>query len=173
MAAALPGPSLPPHDGRFDDRLFRQTLGRFATGVVLLTASIDGVPLGLVVNSFSSVSLHPPLVSFCVTRASLTWRRMRPVRRFGINVLAAHHADYVRRAAPPGADRFTDIEYRHSAAGTPILADAVAFIECKLEDEHEAGDHLIALGRAEELLHNSGHEPLLFWNGSYGTFRRT
>ena len=88
---------------------FRDALARFATGVAFVTAAPGGEPAGLVVNSLASVSLDPPLISFCPSRGSLTWRRMRRAGRFGVNVLRRHHEDFVARATPPRADRFGDL----------------------------------------------------------------
>ena len=75
------------------------------------------------------MSLRPPLLSFCPARDSRTWRRMRAAGRFGVNVLAEQHDAYVRRAAPAGADRFAGVDHRTTAAGVPVLADALAFLE--------------------------------------------
>jgi 3-hydroxy-9,10-secoandrosta-1,3,5(10)-triene-9,17-dione monooxygenase reductase component len=122
--------------------LFRETLGRFATGVALVTAGAEGVPLGLIANSLASVSLSPPLVSFCPSRDSFTWSRMRRARRFGVNLLGAQHEDYVRRAAPADADRFAGIDWELTPSGVPRLGDALAFLECAIDAEHPAGDPL-------------------------------
>lgn len=154
-----------------DERRFRQAVGRFATGVALVTAQHGGEPLGLVVNSFASVSLRPPLVSFCPARASLTWRRMRATGRFGINVLGADHADFVARAAPAGADRFAGVEHAPSPRGVPVVAGAVAFLDCRLEAEHAAGDHFIVVGRVEEARMHGDGDPLVFWASGYRGLR--
>ena len=91
-----------------DDDTLRDAFGRFATGVAFVTAEVAGTPHGLIVSSFAAVSLEPPLVSFCPSRSSLTWRRMREARRFGVHVLATWHGEFARRAAAPGADRFAE-----------------------------------------------------------------
>jgi 3-hydroxy-9,10-secoandrosta-1,3,5(10)-triene-9,17-dione monooxygenase reductase component len=148
--------------------LFRETLGRFATGVAFVTASADGEPLGMVVNALSSVSLDPPLLLFCPGRDSFTWRRMRRSGRFGVNVLEARDEEFVRRATPAGADRFAGVRWRPSAAGVPILEDALAFAGCGIESVIPAGDHWIVVGRVEEAWVDREGDPLVFWAGSFG-----
>src|SRR5918994_5482944 len=90
---------------------FRTALGRFPTGVALVTAAPGGEPAGLIVNSLTSVSLEPPLLSFCPSRSSLTWARMRRTGRFGVNVLGRQHERFARSASPPGADRFARVDW--------------------------------------------------------------
>ena len=122
-----------------------------------------GSPLGLVVSSLASVSLRPPLVSFCPSRDSFTWSRMRRAGRFGVNVLGESHADYVRAAAPAGADRFAGRRVvAHRLAACRGSTDAIAFLECAIEAEHRAGDHWIVVGRVERALTAPGL-PLLTW----------
>ena len=115
-----------------DERSLRAAFGRFATGVAFVATEVGGTPLGLIVSSFAAVSLEPPLVSFCPSRASITWQRMRRAERFDVHILDARQAGFARRATPPGADRFAD---------PGVLQDAVASIECDLAAEHGAGDH--------------------------------
>ena len=109
-------------------RALRIAFGRWATGVAFVTAKVDGHPLGLIVSTFAAVSLDPPLVSFCPSRDSLTWRRMRHADRFAVNVLEAGHGDFARRAAEPGADRFAE-----------PLRDAVAVIDCDARGRARGG----------------------------------
>src|SRR5829696_6929952 len=103
-----PAHAIQPAEPGLDERSLRAAFGRFATGVAFVTTEVDGAPLGLIVSWFAAVSLDPPMVSFSPSRASLTWRRMRRAGRFAVNVLDERHADFARRAAAPGADRFTD-----------------------------------------------------------------
>jgi 3-hydroxy-9,10-secoandrosta-1,3,5(10)-triene-9,17-dione monooxygenase reductase component len=120
---------------------------------------VAGTPHGLIVSSFAAVSLEPPLVSFCPSRSSLTWRRMREARRFGVHVLATWHGEFARRAAAPGADRFVE-----------PLEGALAVIECELEAEHPAGDHWIVVGRVTRLQLSAETEPLVYFAGGFGAF---
>jgi 3-hydroxy-9,10-secoandrosta-1,3,5(10)-triene-9,17-dione monooxygenase reductase component len=151
----------PAEPGYLDESL-RVAFGRFATGVTFVTAEVDGSPLGLIVSSFAAVSLEPPLVSFCASRDSFTWRRMRTAGRFTVNVLGAEHGDFARRAAAPGADRFADAD--------EVLRDAVAVIDCEIEAEHAAGDHSIVVGRVRRLRVPARREPLLYFSGRFGHF---
>jgi flavin reductase (DIM6/NTAB) family NADH-FMN oxidoreductase RutF len=142
-----------------DDRTLRDAFGRFATGVAFVTAEVAGTPHGLIVSSFAAVSLEPPLVSFCPSRSSLTWRRMREARRFGVHVLATWHGEFARRAAAPGADRFAE-----------PLEGALAVIECEFEAEYPAGDHSIVVGRVTRLHLSAETRPLVYFAGGFGAF---
>jgi 3-hydroxy-9,10-secoandrosta-1,3,5(10)-triene-9,17-dione monooxygenase reductase component len=155
-----------------DARSFRDALGRYATGVAFVTAAPDGEPAGLIVNSLSSVSLEPPLVSFCPSRNSLTWSRMRRTGRFGVNVLGRQHEPFARRATPPGADRFAGLVWRFGPGGTPLVTDAVATLECQIVDEHAAGDHWIVVGQVEHLRASTAGEPLLFHGGQFARLQQ-
>jgi flavin reductase (DIM6/NTAB) family NADH-FMN oxidoreductase RutF len=149
----------------------RRAAARFPTGVALITAAGGDA---LVVDSFVSVSLEPPLIAFCPSRRSLTWRRMRRRARFGVNVLAAQHAAGLRERARPGADRLAGLDVELSAAGVPALGDALAFLECTLDAEHAAGDHTIVVGRVREIRHGGDAPPLVFAGGDFAelTLRR-
>jgi len=162
--AALPKPSRPR-----DARAFRDTLAKFATGVAFVTAAPDGEPAGLIVNSLASVSLQPPLVSFCPSRTSLTWSRMRRTRRFGVNVLGRHHERFVAHAAPAGADRFAGLNWEPGHAGVPLLTDALASFECEIVAEHPTGDHWIVVGHVDNLRTSPTEDPLIFFAGAYRT----
>jgi len=156
-----------PLDPGVEEGLFRETLGRFATGVALITAGDEGAPLGLVANSLASVSLRPPLLSFGASRGSFTWSRMRRTGRFGVNVLGARHEDFVRRAAPAGADRFAGIDWELTQSGVPRLVHALAFADCAIEAEYPAGDHWIVVGRVEDAHVAGGGSPLVFWSSRF------
>ena len=153
---ALPAPIPRPE---LDERDLRAAFGSFATGVAFVTALVDGAPLGLIVSTFTAVSLDPPLVSFCPARDSFTWRRMRQAGHFRVSVLRAWHGDFARRAAEPEADRFAQ----------PLI-DPLAVIACDLEAEHPAGDHTIVLGRVRSLRVSSPSRPLVYFAGGFGAF---
>ncbi|WP_354699679.1 Flavin reductase [Paraconexibacter sp. AEG42_29] len=156
-----------------DAARFRQILGHYPTGVCVV-CGIDpaGEPAGLVVGSFTSVSLDPPLVAFFPDHASTTWPRIVPGRRFCVNVLGHDQQDLCRRFAVSGGDKFADVEWRPAAAtGSPALRDATAWVDCELEAVHRAGDHDIVVGRVLDLgLREEPAEPLLFLRGGYGRF---
>ena len=153
MTAPQRAPSPGPGD-------LRQATARFATGVALVTVAGGDA---LVVDSFVSVSLDPPLIAFCPSQASLTWRRMRRRRRFGVNVLGAHHADGLRERARPGADRLAGLDVEPTAAGVPRVRDALA---CTLDAEHVAGDHTIVVGRVHDIRRGTDAPPLVFFEGT-------
>jgi flavin reductase (DIM6/NTAB) family NADH-FMN oxidoreductase RutF len=151
-----------------DARSFRDALARFATGVALVTAALDGERAGLIVNSLTSVSLEPPLLSFCPSRSSLTWSRMRRARRFGVNVLGRQHERFAQRATPAGADRFAGLDWELGRGGVPLLTDALASIECEIVAEHPTGDHWIVVGRVDDLCLSPTKDPLVFFASAYG-----
>ena len=165
-AAAVGGSAPAP----FDAGAFRRTLGRFATGVTLVTAADASGPLGLIVNAFTSVSLEPPLIALCPSRHSFTWSRMRRCGRFGVNVLGAEHANYVRHAAQAEADRFVGIDYVPTESGVPRILSAIAFLDCEPIAEQPAGDHWIVVARVQDLLADHRAEPLVFSDGTLGSF---
>ena len=155
-----------------DARSFREALGRFATGVAFVAAAPDGEPAGLIVNSLTSVSLDPPLVSFCPSRSSLTWSRMRRTKRFAVNVLGRHHERFAMRAAPAGADRFAGLDWEFGPRGVPLLTDALATLECEIHAEHPAGDHWIVAGRVDDVRTSPLKDPLVFFAGAFGALQR-
>jgi 3-hydroxy-9,10-secoandrosta-1,3,5(10)-triene-9,17-dione monooxygenase reductase component len=163
MALAAPAAAAAPHA-----HAFRAALGRFATGVAFVTAAPDGEPTGLIVNSLASVSLEPPLISFCPSRSSLTWSRMRRARRFGVNVLGRQHERFARRATRAGADRFAGLDWKPARGGVPLLIDALVTLECEIVAEHSTGDHWIIVGRVDELRIPPMNDPLIFFAGQFG-----
>jgi flavin reductase (DIM6/NTAB) family NADH-FMN oxidoreductase RutF len=152
-----------------DTGAFREALGQFATGIAFVTATPDGEPAGLIVNSLTSVSLDPPLVAFCPARTSLTWQRMRRTGRFGVNVLGREQEDFARRATPAGADRFAGIDWDFGPGGAPLLTGALATLECEIVAEHAAGDHWIVVGRVDDLGTRRAGRPLIFFAGAFRT----
>jgi 3-hydroxy-9,10-secoandrosta-1,3,5(10)-triene-9,17-dione monooxygenase reductase component len=152
-----------------DPRSFRDALGRFATGIAFITAAPGGEPVGLIVNSLASVSVEPPLVSFCPARSSFTWTRMRRAGRFGVNVLGSWHRSWAMRATPADADRFTGLDWDVGPGGAPLLTDALASLECEIVAEHPAGDHWIVVGEVEDLRTSPIDDPLIFFAGAFAT----
>ena len=145
-------------------------LGRFATGVTVVTGMAGGDPVGLAVNSFTSVSLQPALVACCVARSSRTWPRLRATGTFCVNILADDQEALSRAFAGHPPDRFLGVGWRPGRSGVPILAGVLAWVECAVDAEHEAGDHLIVVGRVEELDVEREGRPLVFYRGGYGRF---
>jgi 3-hydroxy-9,10-secoandrosta-1,3,5(10)-triene-9,17-dione monooxygenase reductase component len=147
---------------------FRKVLGRFATGVTIITAMDGGEPAGVAANSFTSVSLDPPLVLFCVGRTSTTWPRIERARKFAVNILGEHQEPLSKLFATKGADRFGQTEWHLGVGGSPVLHDVIAYLDCEFWAEYDGGDHIIIVGRVLDLglTHDAG--PLVFYQGSYG-----
>ena len=151
--------------------LFRETLGHYPTGVAVVTAvTPDGRPAGMVVGTFSSVSLDPPLIAFFPATGSRSFEQLRTASAFCVNVLASDQESLCRRLATGGADKFDGVRWRPGPLGSPIIEDVVSWIECTFEDVREAGDHFIVLGRVHELAVERLTLPLLFFQGGYGRF---
>ncbi|QMV12511.1 flavin reductase [Streptomyces lincolnensis] len=156
-----------------DQAEFRRVLGSFATGVTVVTAPAtdsDTPPAGFACQSFSSLSLDPPLVAFMVGRTSTTWPRIARAGVFCVNVLGAHQGELCRGFAVSGRDKFADVAYDASpASGSPRLAGALAWIDCTIHAVHTGGDHLIVVGRVEALGTGAGEDeaPLLFHKGRF------
>ena len=149
---------------------FRQVLGHYATGVTVITALDDGKPYGLAANSFTSVSLDPPLVSFCAAHTSSTWPHIKAAGHFCVNILGDGQEEMSRLFAVSGADKFASIGWKRATTGAPVLEDVLGWLDCTIEAEHEAGDHVIVVGRVHDLdVAHEGH-PLLFFRGGYGGF---
>ncbi|PZG16528.1 flavin reductase family protein [Nonomuraea aridisoli] len=159
-------------DGVVEGRRFREVLGTFATGVVAITAvdPRDGRPCGLAVNSFTSVSLDPPLVAFCVAHTSTSWPRVRGAGVVTVNVLADGQRDVCAQLASRGGDKFAGLSWTGSPGGNPVLGDALAWLDCAIEAEHAAGDHTIVVARVLRLAALADGEPLVFFRGAYGSF---
>ncbi|MHB1538956.1 MAG: flavin reductase [Solirubrobacteraceae bacterium] len=157
--------------GRTDSDWMRQVLGQYPTGVCAITTrEEDGSPTGFVVGSFTSVSLHPPLVAFFADRSSTSWPKIERARRFCVNVLGADHERLCRRFAAKNVDRFEGVSWRPAATGSPIIEGVVAWVDCELHSVLDAGDHHVAIGRVLELDVEASGLPLLFFQGGYGRF---
>lgn len=155
----------------FDAARYRQVLGHFCTGVTIIAAVHEGQPVGFTFQAFTSVSLDPPLVAVCPSRESSTWPRIRAAGTFCANILGEDQEALCRAFATRGGERFHGVGWRRShATGSPVLSDVLAWVDCRLEAEHEAGDHLIAVARVVDLGLEKHALPLLFYRGGYGRF---
>ena len=155
-----------------DVSAFRKAMGSFPTGVTVVTvASDDGDMHGVTVNSFSSVSLDPMLVSVCLSQASRGFGLIERAGAFAVNVLAAGQQDvsrwFANRHRPGGPAMFDDVPFERGLTGCPVLAGAAASFDCRLRESHRAGDHLIVLGEVVALEHRPQLEPLIFHAGTY------
>ncbi len=158
-------------DPVIDATLYRHVLGHYPTGVCVVTATDrSGEPVAMVVGSFSSVSLDPPLVGFFPDKGSSSWPRIAEAGSFCVNILASDQLDLCKRFATRGGDKFAGLSFARSANGSPVLDGVVAWMDCRLHAVHEAGDHYIALGLVQTLDIERGDAPLLFFRGQYGNF---
>lgn len=153
---------------------FRRLLGRFASGVTVVTTSDpDGSPTGLTVSAFASVSLTPPLVLICIAHKAQSHPALLATRRFAVNILGADQEELSGRfASAPGggaAEKFRGIPYRRGGGGLPLLDGALAHLECSVIDAHEAGDHTILVGQVEagDAPEATEPGPLLYYRGGY------
>lgn len=151
----------------FDSDEFRAVLACFATGVAVITAIDGGEAVGLVCNSFTSLSLEPPLVLWCPAKTSTTWPRIRAAGKWAASFLGEQGEETSRRFAASGTDRFTGSRWTPGKTGAPILEGAIAWVECETSVEHDAGDHLIVVGQVVGLGRAPDGLPLVFFGGGY------
>jgi 3-hydroxy-9,10-secoandrosta-1,3,5(10)-triene-9,17-dione monooxygenase reductase component len=145
-------------------------MGSFLTGVTVVTG-FDDAPVGLAASSFTSLSMDPALVLFCPGKSSSTWPRIQRTGRFCVNVLSEDQEHVSRQFSSKVPDKFADIDWTTGVTGSPRLAGALAWIDCTIEAEHDGGDHLIVVGRVQELGFNEGR-PLGYFRGGYGEYNK-
>ena len=151
-----------------DNRALRNALGRFATGIAVVTAiDPDGHPIGLTVNSFSAVSLNPPLVLWCLDNGSHNLEAFRRASHHAITILAADQQDLSNRFATWPTDRFAGLPWQPGLGGAPLLPGACASFEVANDTAHLAGDHTIFIGRVERFTESTDRAPLLYFGGGY------
>ncbi len=151
-----------------DGRELRDALGRFATGVCLITTVTDTrQAVGMTVNSFSSVSLDPPLVLWCLQDNSDVYDVFATPRYYTINILSSGQEAYSNRYAKKEQHHLDPAHYRQGKYGTPIIRDALVSFECELEKTYDGGDHLIIVGRVRDMVQRPDGDPLLFFSGRY------
>lgn len=151
-------------DNEFLD--LRQSLGKFATGVTVVTCEGSRGPCGITANSFSSVSLDPPLVLWNIAKSSNSLREFLDAKYFAINVLAAGQEAISHHFAQPDHTRFNGIDYSRSTDDVPLLPDTIACFECRTYAIHDCGDHFIIIGEIQRYRSSKG-DPLLFFGGEY------
>lgn len=150
-----------------DPRAFRQCLGQFATGVTVITTRSGGQNVGVTANSFSSLSLDPPLVLWSIGRKSRSFEAFRSAGHFAINILAAGQVDISQRFSSTAEDKFDGVGWEPGITGVPILDGVIGYFECRSEMVHDAGDHILLVGRVLRFARFQG-DALLFVQGRYG-----
>jgi 3-hydroxy-9,10-secoandrosta-1,3,5(10)-triene-9,17-dione monooxygenase reductase component len=152
---------------RVEPARLRRVLGHYPTGVVVVAAAGEDGPVGMTCNSFTSVSLDPPLVLVCPAKSSTSWPEIAAAGRFCVNVLGHRQRQLCERFAARGADRFAGIGWSPSPAGAPRLEGAICWLDCEQRDLIEAGDHWIVVGRVTALGVDEGATPLVFFRGGF------
>lgn len=151
-----------------DPRQFRNALGQFPTGVAIITTlSPEGEPIGVTVNSFSSVSLDPPMILWSLDKKAYSLAAFAAAKRFAVHVLAEHQESLSNRFARPSGEKFAHLEVLAGLGGVPLLPDCLTIFECTAEHCYEGGDHLIFVGQVERF-EVSEQPPLVFHRGKYG-----
>ena len=151
-------------------RRFRDVLSQFASGVTVVTTMSGGLPVGMTCQSFSSVSLDPPLVMFIPAKTSRAWPLIQRSGKFCVNILAEDQAWLSNQMASRGADKFAGVDWTPApVTGTPLLRGTIAHLECSIHAVHEAGDHYVVIGRVLGLEVGDVDDPLLFFRGRYAT----
>ncbi len=150
-------------------RRFRDVLGLFATGVTVVTSMSHGEPVGMTCQSFSSVSLSPPLVMFCPAKTSRAWPLMQRAGFFCVNILAAGQHELSNDMATKGDRKFDGVSWSPSKTGAPLLEGVTGYVDCTIHAVFEAGDHYVVLGRVQDLGTGdaTASDPLLFFRGRY------
>jgi flavin reductase (DIM6/NTAB) family NADH-FMN oxidoreductase RutF len=151
---------------------YRRVLGQYPTGVCVVTADAPETgPCGMVVGSFTSVSLDPPLIAFYPAKTSTSWPKIASAGSFCVNILGADQEDVCRAFSGKAANKFEGVAFRPApATGSPVINGVVAWIDCDIETVLDAGDHVLVLGRIRELDREAPRLPLLFFQGGYGRF---
>ena len=158
-------------EATIDPAEFRTVLSAYPTGVVAITAtSADGTPAGMVIGSFTSVSLDPPLVGFLPDKNSSSWPLIEAAKHFCVNVLASDQQDVCRQLAAKGPEKFAGLDVAMSDHGHPVIAGAIAQIDCDIHAVIDAGDHWFVLGKVLSLKVARDDDPMLFYRGRYGGF---
>lgn len=156
----------------FDSRALSNVFGSFATGVtVATTTTINGSPIGFTANSFTSVSMTPPLILICIADTAMGYRAFKQSRYFCINVLSAQQQDVSGIFASRGADKFNAVDWRPGSTGAPVLADVAAVMECAHHDWVDAGDHGVLIGRVVDI-QTSDLDPLCYFRGRYAGLKQ-
>jgi flavin reductase (DIM6/NTAB) family NADH-FMN oxidoreductase RutF len=167
LSVPTPGPGARPQGG-FEPQLLRDALGCFATGVTVITTSdVDGTPMGFTASSFTSVSLDPPLVLFCVRRGSPSMNALRQRGAFAVNVLHIGQQPISSRFASWDENHFAQTEWDVWGLQVPIILDAAANFECTIDEIAHGGDHVIVIGRVKRVHFDASRDPLLHFQGQY------
>jgi flavin reductase (DIM6/NTAB) family NADH-FMN oxidoreductase RutF len=155
-----------------DPATFRSVLGRFASGITIVTAVDEhGDDHGMTVSAFCSASLEPPLIAACIDHAATMHPMLQRVTHFAVNILSAEQEALSRRFAEPEANRFDGVGYTRGAVGAALIDDALAYLECSVQTRFPAGDHTVLIGLVERAIARDAR-PLLYYRSGYTQLER-
>lgn len=146
---------------------YKTVLGHFCTGVTVVTSRDEGRPVGFTCQAFSALSLRPPMILLCPAKTSSTWPRIRRSGAFAVNVLGMAQRELGARFGRTGIDRFAGVPHRPSPSGMPLLDGAIAWLECRIDNEVEGGDHTIVTASVTALGLGAADRPLLYFQGRF------
>lgn len=146
---------------------YKEVLGQFCTGVTVITSIHRYEPVGFTCQSFSALAMEPPLILLCPQKHSTSWPRIRETGAFVVNVLAADQRWISNNFAKSGADKFAGVEWSTTTREMPAIDGSLAWLECKMIEEIDAGDHTIVVGAIHEFGLGKNSDPLLFHRGTY------
>ncbi len=153
--------------GQVDQQTFRAVLGHFCTGVTVVTTMTAEGPVGFACQSFSALSLDPPLVVFCPAVTSRSWPAIERSGTFCVNVLSAAQQDVSGVFGRGSAEKFAHVSWTSAPSGAPVLDDVLTWVDCSVRTVHQAGDHYLVIGEVQTLGELSAQRPLLFYKGAY------
>lgn len=146
---------------------YKEVLGQFCTGITVITSLHGDDPVGFTCQSFTALSMQPPMILLCSQKNSRSWPRIREVGTFVVNVMAANQRWVSDSFAQSGADKFSGVEWSVTSQGLPAIEGSLAWIECEVTEEIDAGDHTIVIGGIQGFGLGKAGEPLLFHRGKY------
>lgn len=154
-----------------NERSFRDLMGMFATGVTIITTTVDGEDYGTTANAVTSVSTQPPMLLTCLNKMSNTGYAVSRSSSFVINILAEAQEDLARSFAAKGGNKFENVEVAHTASGHAYLANSLAYIECSVEEAVSAATHDVFIGKVHTMGSLIADNPLVFYRGQFGGFQ--
>lgn len=146
---------------------FKNAVGKFPTGICIITTELNGDIHGFTANSFVSVSLEPALVSFCLDKKAFSLSKFSKSNHFVVNILSDQQADLATKFAKSGIDKFTNVSYSLNEHQIPKIENSISILECKKYNQIECGDHVIFIGEVEKLETDSGLQPLVYYGKNY------
>ncbi|SNS85488.1 flavin reductase family protein [Pseudomonas segetis] len=160
---------MPPSTTTIEPLIFREALGHYASGITVITSHFENEPVGFTCQSFYSVSMNPPLVSFSVMCSSASYPRIRQAGRFAVNILSDEQAGISNQFARKGTQKWQGIDWQTSPLGNPVISGCLHWLDCEIHAEYAAGDHMIVIGevKALNLQEAVATQPLLYFKGQY------